>query len=379
MKTIYTITALAFLLFSCSSSKKYDTNPTTNSVENLVKKYNRKPADTALLNKLVYSYNLLHNQYLAEAEALMNRNTPQSWEAAANIYKKLNDLNSTTAKNDELFTLLNPKSYVTVMENARLEAADGYYNLAIDYLNNNDWSSAREATTFLNKVKSLGGNNYKDISQLIPQAREAGTVDILVEPIRTDGIYFNNSFNNFGNQSGYRLADQLVTDMGGQWNTNGRYRVYATGRYFNSNKEPDWVAEPAWTYWNTTPVRYSTNKRNVSKQIQTGKDTLNRPIYKTVTATLTITEAVVSADGRVEMRINDVKNRQSIGSRSWTENYTWKQTWATYTGDSDALSDEDWNLVRQQRNNEPNEERLQSEILRRMYPDMLRWFKNIAD
>ena len=378
MKTIYTITALAFLLFSCASSKKYDTNPTTNSVENMVKKYNRKPADSALLNKLVYSYNLLHNQYLGEAEALMNRNTPQSWEAAANIYKKLNDLNSTTAKSDELVALLNPKSYVTVMENARLQAADGYYNMAIDYLTNNDWSSAREATTYLNKVNSLGGNNYKDIRQLIPQAREAGTVDILVEPIRTDGIYFNNRFN-MGNQSGYRFADQLVTDMGGQWNTNGRYRVYATGRYFNSNKEPDWVAEPAWTYWNTTPIRYSTNNRNVSRQIQTGTDTLNRPIYKTVFATLTITEAVISADGRIEMRINDIKNRQNIGSRSWTENFTWRETWATYTGDGNALSNEDWNMVRQQRNNEPNEDHLQSEILRRIYPDMLRWFKSIAD
>ncbi len=378
MKTIYTITALAFLLFSCASSKKYDTNPTTNSVENLVKKYNRKPADTALLNKLVNSYNLLHNQYLGEAEILINRNTPQSWEAAANIYSKLNDLNATTAKNDELFTLLNPKSYVSVMENARLQAADGYYNLAIENLNNNDWRSAREASTYLNKVKSLGGNQYKDLKQLIPQAREAGMVDIIVEPLRTDGLYFNNRFD-MGNQSGYRLADQLVTDMGGQWNTNGRYRIHTAGRYFNNRKEPDWVAQPAWTSWNANPIRYSTNKRNVSKQIQTGKDTLNRPIYKTVTAILTITEAVVSADGRVEMRINDVKNRQSISSHSWAESYTWKQTWATYTGNGDALSDEDWNLVRQQRNNEPDEDRLQSEILRKMYPDMLRWFKNVAD
>ena len=377
MKTLYAVTIVAFLI-GCASSKKYDDSPTTNSVEKLVKKYNRKPADTALLNKLVYSFNLLHNQYLNEAEALMARNTPQSWEAAANLYSRLNDLNSTTAQNDELFTLLNPKSYITVMENARLEAADGYYNLAIDYLDNNHWSSAREASNYLNKVKNLAGN-FRDINQLIPQAREAATVDILVQPLQTDGYYFNSGY--MGNQSGYRLADQLVNDMGGQWNNNGRYRVYASGRYNNgNNKEPDWVAEPVWTYWRINPVQYHTYNRTVSRQKQTGTDTLNRPIYRTVSALLTITESTINAEGHLELRITDVKDNSSVGRRNWNENYTWKQAYATYSGDGDALTPDDWNLVRQQRNNQRlDEDQIQMEILQRIYPDMLRWFKNMAD
>ncbi|MES2774119.1 MAG: hypothetical protein V4722_08035 [Bacteroidota bacterium] len=376
MKIIYTITALAFLLIGCASSK-FDTSPTTNSVEKLIKKYNKKPEDTAVLNRLVFGYNLLHEQYLQEIETLKYRNTPQHWEAISNLYGKLNDLNSNAAKNKDLYDLLQPKNYDADINQAMLNAADGYYGFAEDLMYNNNWRDAREASTFLTKVKSLAGNNYKDVADMAAQAREIATVDILIQPIRSEGLYTNSGY--YGNQQNNRLTDQLVRDMGGEWSTYGRYRVFAAETYFDNTKAPDWIAEPVWTYWRTSPVQYNTTKRTVNKQKQIGTDTLNRPVYKTITAILTITQATVNTDGRMELRINDVKDRSNVGNRTWNENYCWTQTYASYTGDGDALSNEDWNLVRQQRTNPPREGQLQAEILQRIYPDMLRWFKNIAE
>ncbi|MEO7310876.1 MAG: hypothetical protein ABIX01_10800 [Chitinophagaceae bacterium] len=377
MKTIYTIAALAFLFIGCASTK-YDTSPTTTSVEKLIKKHNRKPEDTAVLNRLVFGYNLLHEQYLQEIETLKIRNTPRNWEAVSDLYGKVNELNTNASKNGDLYELLQPKNYNADINDAMLHAANGYYEMSIDLVNADNWREAREASTYLDKIKRLAGSNFKDAAQLTAKAMELATVDILIQPVRNEGFYYNNS--NYGNQyDANRLSDQLVRDMGGEWSTYGRYRVYAADRYYNNGKDPDWIAEPLWTYWKTNPVQYNTSKRTVTKQIQTGKDSANRPIYKTISAVVRITQTTVTADGRLELRISDVKNQATVNSRTWNENYCWTQTYSSYTGDKDALSDEDWNLVRTQRNSPPREEQLQSEVLQKIYPDMLRWFKNIAE
>jgi len=373
MKLLYTTALFAFLLASCASSK-YDTSPTTSSVEKLIKKHTKKPEDTAVLNRLVFGYDLLHQQYTQEINTLSARNTPQAWESIANLYSKLIDLNDNTVQNAELASLLQPKDYSADMAYAKQQAADGYYAYATDQLYENTWRSARAAYTNLNKVKSLA-SNYKDVNTLLPQARELGTVDILVGPVRTEGLFFNTNYNN---TNGYKLAEQLTNDMGGEFYTNGRFRVYVADRY-STNKEPNWAAEPLWTNWRVWPMETKTYNKTVSKNVQVGKDSASKPIYKTVEAVVTVTEKSLRYEGTMELRVNDLQDKSSIGRRSWTEQQTWKQTTATYSGSKDALSDDDWNMIKQSVNNRPSENKMQLDILQKIYPDMLRWFKNIAE
>ena len=374
MKSFYITLGIAVLLGACSSSR-YNTNPTTGSVEKLIKQYNKKPEDTLALQKLVTSYNLLNRQYLLEIDELKAKNTAQSWESAAGIYNKLNDLSINTAKNSELADILKPQNYTDDIAYARLQSADLYYYKATGLLDADNWRDARSAYSYFGKVKNIGGN-YKDVNQLLTEAKAAGTLDIVVQPLRSEGLFSNVNYLSLQRN---QLAEQLVNDMGGSWNSNQWYRTYTANNYNNNSVDPDWVAEPVWTNWRISPVQSRTYKREVSKQIETGKDSLKRPIYKTVRAVLTITETSLQAEGTMELRIADVKTQSSAGRTSWTENYIWKQSFATFKGDEDALSNEDLNLVRKPKERVPGEDKMQLLVMQKIYPDMLRWFRSMAD
>ena len=82
-----------------------------------------------------------------------------------------------------------------------------------------------------------------------------------------------------------------------------------------------------------------------SKEIVIKKDSVVKE-YITVKAKITTTTRTIQADGLVQATVRDYNDRR-IWSDTYRGDYSWTYSFATYTGDERALSDEDKKLINQ--------------------------------
>lgn len=117
------------------------------------------------------------------------------------------------------------------------------------------------------------------------------------------------------------------------------------------------------------PTSY-TYSRNVSRQIENGRDTSGKTKYQTVSATINITKQSFTARGQMDVSITDVNSRKSISYNSYSDDYRWEEEHATYTGDSRALDTNDWAIINNRNYNEPHKEDVLNELYRKIYPQV---------
>ena len=113
-----------------------------------------------------------------------------------------------------------------------------------------------------------------------------------------------------------------------------------------------------------------TYSRNASQQVEVGRDTSGRIIYKTVYATINIARQSFTANADMDINIIDIVTRKSIVYNSVREDYRWQEEHATYNGDSRALSANDWAMINNSYYNEPRKEDVLNELYRKIYPQV---------
>jgi hypothetical protein len=112
------------------------------------------------------------------------------------------------------------------------------------------------------------------------------------------------------------------------------------------------------------------SSRNVSRQIEVGTDTSGKVKYQTVSATLHVVRRNFTASGDMELRITDINSGRIITSNRYSDQFTWQEEYATYTGDSRALSSNDYALLNNTNYRIPRNEEILQEISRRIYPQI---------
>ena len=117
------------------------------------------------------------------------------------------------------------------------------------------------------------------------------------------------------------------------------------------------------------PTAYNYS-RNVSQQVEAGRDTSGKTIYKTVYATINISKQSFTARGQMDVNITDAASRRNISYNTYSDDYRWEEEHATYSGDSRALSNNDWALINNSRYNEPRKEDVLNELYRKIYPQV---------
>ena len=373
MRTLFTlITTSALMLSACSVSKNFEVGDrvTENKYDKLVRGLVKNPADTALANKVNYAYGVQHQQLLNNIARLQTDGTLQAKERLLHAYIELQNFYIDARQNSNIAQLVQPGNVQADIDLARYRAADAWYEYGMTQLGYNDWQHARTAYNAFRKVENWE-SNYKNTLQNLNEAWETGTIDAVIQPLRNEGFYQHTGYNN----NGYGFTSQLTSDLARRGNSD-MYRVYTADEAYRTQRVADWNIEPLWTNWQVGPYRINETKRTVTKQKEIGRDSLKNPIYKTITAVLTIKEAYIKAEGTMEARISNMQNGQLANRRSWCESYTWREQWATYTGDGDALSSSDWDLVRNKRSDRPNEFWMQEKIKEQIYPQMLNYLRN---
>ncbi len=187
---------------------------------------------------------------------------------------------------------------------------------------------------------------------------------------------WNNYGNNFNNDYFQRT---LVRDLGGNYNRTSPSVFYTDWEARRDNIRPDWEVDLTWQYLNIPQPLTNQYSRNVSKQIEISRDSSGKVQYQTVSATLQIIRRYFTASGDMELRVTDLDNRRNITTNRYNEQFNWQEEYATYTGDSRALSGNEYALLNNNNYQIPRKEDILNQLSQRIFPQIRNRIESVVN
>lgn len=381
MKRIFYLIAVITLLAACRSSKDYlERSDGDKALLDAVKKLNKSPGDADATRALPILYTDAQKRHLDKISSLSTRQEANRWNAILSEYYVLQNMYEAITNSNAAAKLVRPADYQKDIYDAQQSGAEAYYQEGISYMALEGRQDAQDAYHAFNAAIKLVPN-YKDAKLKMDEAYERTVVAVVINPITDNSFVFNSGLGNTGyNYSNEYFQQNLIRELGG--NNASRYpaRFYADWEARRENITPDWVVNI--TLRNVDLPRPSTyqNTRNVSKQIENGRDSSGKTIYLTVYATVTTYQQSFTARADMDVDIDEVATRKNIAYNSYREQYIWQDAYATFTGDRRALSNEDLNLINNRNfNTQPRREEVLSELFRKLYPQVRNRIANSVD
>ncbi len=373
MKYIFYIILFTVLLSSCDTSKNYlQRKNEDKALRDVVKKLNKNGDDYDAVQALPILYNNIQAAHLAKIKTYAAGDDAGRWDGIIEEYEALQTACSVIINSTAAFKLITPQSYSTQLLEAKQDAAAAYYAIAQTALDNGSRENAKKAYTYFKKAeKYLPG--YKDAAVKMVTARENAVINVVISPVRDDAYFFNTGWGNAGyNYGNDYFQHKLVRELQNQSSDRYAARFYTDIEARRENVKPDWIIDLQLKNVNIPYPVSSTSLRNLSAQVENGKDTAGRILYKTVYASLNITQSSFTARGDMEVDIKNIETGRLISYHTYSETYRWSQQRATYTGDSRALAAGDWDMVNNSGNqySTPRKEDILNELYRKMYPEI---------
>lgn len=294
-----------------------------------------------------------------------NSSSPDKWQGIVAELEALQRMYTTIKGSRNAAGLVTAADYSADIRDAKETGAGELYNLALDYLETGDRQDARKAYTVFQSVNKLYPN-YKNTRNMLNEAREQGTLDVVINPVQNIGYNYSNV--NFRADNFQR---SLVRDLGGSFGNgiNGA-RFYTDWEAHGNSAQPDWIVDLTWNNVYPNQPYTRTYNREVSREIEIGKDSSGRVIYKTVRATLFITQRQLSVRANMDFRITELATRKNVQWGTIPAYLDVNYEYATYRGDSRALSNYDWQLVNNRRQEYVDEAEIMDALYAKIYPDV---------
>ncbi len=371
-RNLFGLLLVLFLITSCSSTRNSIANTQQDiALLTAIKKLDKNPSDTNLRNNLSNLYKDASKIHLDNIEVYSTLMEADKWGKIIKEYQALQHLSEVINSSSNAKKLLNSSSYQADIDVVKEKAAADYYNIGLDYLNNNDKKSSRDAYYAFKQSQDFVPA-YKDAKRQMDLAYQNSVLNVIVNPVTDNSYYYNNAgWNSFGNSfNNDYMQRSLVRDLGGDYTKNSFAKFYTDWDARRANIDPDVFVDLTWVNLDIPQPYSSQYTRSVSKQIEIGRDTSGHVSYQTVSATLNITKRYFTATGDLENRITDAVNRNTINTRRYTAQYNWQQEYATYRGDSRALSGNDLALLNNNNFQIPTKQDILNELYQRIYPQV---------
>ena len=372
MKYLLYTFLIALFLNSCASSKNYlERSDEDKALLDAIKKLNKSATDENASSAIPVLYSNIKASRLAKINTLKTEKDLSRWDKIIKEYQYLQDAYDAIVNSPAAFKLVNAESYNSQLYESRQNAAEEYYNAGLVFLEKTGRENAKKAYTHFNKSdKFIPG--FKDAQQKSNDAYNKAVVDVIINPVQDNSFFSNNTWGNTGyNYVNDYFQQTLVRELNGINKERYPARFYSDWQANRENIQPDWIVDMKIRNIDIPyPSNYNYN-RNASNQVQIGTDTSGNPVYKTVTALVRITRSSFTARADMEVNISDVTTGKNISYRNFREDYRWQQESATYSGDSRALSAQDWELI----NNagfygQPRKEDILNELFKKLYPQV---------
>ncbi|MGB5007648.1 MAG: hypothetical protein WBO39_11995 [Ferruginibacter sp.] len=371
MKYIFYTLIAGFILIGCKTSKDYlSRSENDNTLFDAVKTLKKNSGDTSALNALPVLYTLAQQRNLRKINSYSSSRELVRWDKIIESYNTLQRMHDAIIEVDAASRVVTPVNYRQAIYDIKQQAAADHYAQATEFLNKPGRSDAKKAYNYFKKADALVPG-YEDARLKMDEAYQYAIVNVVVNPVQDNSYFFNTGWGNYGyNYSNEYFQQTLIRELGGKNSSRYPARFYTDWEARRDNVQPDWdVNLTLRNMYIPRPNTYNYS-RNVSRQVETGRDTSGKVIYQTVYATINITQRSFTARAEMEINITDLDTRKNITSQTFREDYRWQDEQATYTGDSRALGPNEWALINNSYNNEPRKEDILNELYRKLYPQV---------
>jgi len=379
MKKILFVIITMLVLASCKTSKDYlSRSQDDKTLFDIVKQLNKHSSDTNAILALPQVYSLLQQKHLKNIHNYNNSIDPGRWEKIYSSYNALQNLYDAIDNSAAAGNLVTPVNYEKEIVAVKEAAAEDYYNTGLSFLDNANRQDARKAYTHFKKADNWV-RDYKDAKSKMEEAFQSSIILVQINPVQDNSFFFNTGWGNTGyNFSNEYFQQNLIRDLGGTYASRYPAKFYTEWQARREDVKPDWVVDLVLRNIDIPrPVSY-TYSRKRSKQVEDGRDTSGKVIYKTVYATVNIKRQSINARGQMDVNITDIANHTIIASNTYSDTYNWQQEIASYTGDSRALTSSDLALINNSYNL-PRKEDILNELYRNIYPQVKNKISNEVD
>jgi len=371
MKYIFYILTGLLVLAGCTTSKDYLSRiDNDNTIFDAIKTLKKHSNDSIALNALPALYTSAQQRNLRKINSYSSSRELSRWDKIIDGYNTLQAMHDAIIEVDAASRLVSPVDYRQNIYDSKQQVAADYYQQATILLNKPGRDDAKKAYTFFKKADNLVPG-YEDAKLKMDEAYQHAIVNVVINPVQDNSYFFNTGWGNYGyNYSNEYFQQTLVRELKGINSNRYPARFYTDWEARRDNVQPDWeINLTLRNMYIPRPQTYSYN-RNASQQVEVGRDTSGKIIYRTVYATVNIARQSFTAHADMDIYITDIFNNKNITNSTFREDYRWEEEHATYTGDSRALSANDWALINNSYYNEPRKEDVLNELYRKLYPQV---------
>lgn len=339
---------LISLLFSCSGSRHAGYSD-QKDLASLIKRLKKRGDDPVVLQDIRQLYAEAHYKSEIRLQGYYLNNGLSRWETIIPELESLQKMHDIILNSAYAYSNVKPVNYLQQINASRDSAASDYYQYASQLNTGVSRSQNREAYNAYARVLNYK-SNYLDSRTRMNELYNSSIINVLVNPVEYDMLGWGlNSFPVFNGRA-MDVQSRLIQDLGGQSANSIPARFYTPLQLRQSNESPKLVTDMVWRNVQINNPVSNFRSYNRSKQIEFGKDSANRPVYRTIYATVNIEERRIEATGTLHLLINDISIRSQILWDQLYATYTNTTEIATYTGDRRALTNNDWTLINNSRN-----------------------------
>jgi hypothetical protein len=339
--TLFIVSSL--FLVSCKTAEKlYNKGRYDEAVTLAAKKLQKKPGDAGLIDVLQGAYRFAVEDHEARIRNHSNSLNDLRYENIYREYMSLQCLYDAIRRSPSVFDIVKPTDYSTYITTYKEEAANARVERGLELLDENNKLSARQAYYEFQKALSLKPGDI-GIQQKMNDAYANAVTNVYIRPLSRSGFQYG-SYNFDYQDFNYNMLRYLNS------NTNQFVRYYTQPVSGNQDPRIDNTVDMRFTdvnigRYNDSRVTREVSKQIVAKEIVLKKDSVVKE-YITVKAKITVTTRTIQANGLLQAVIRDQGARR-LWSDTYRGDYNWSYSFATYTGDERALSEDDKKLINQ--------------------------------
>ncbi len=361
MKVAYylLLAMLVALSVQCSSSKKLlERGDYYEAVLKATDKLRRSPRNNKAQAALRQAYPLATEQLLSDINQAKQAKDAFQWSIAADNYRQLNAMYDAIRSSPSARKVISrPKSFHQQYGQVKNKAAAEQYQAGEQAMRENTIESARQAYFHYQQAQDYVPR-YKNVTQKLVEAQNAGTLKVLVEPRSVPSRYYQVSADFFYDQvsdflRNYERRNQFIAFYDARKAQRQQleypdhvlrlqFEDFVVGQSHTHQKE-ETVTRDSVKVGEIEVAAQRPKKRTVSRDIETFSSTsrtVKKPVYGKVNAKLITTRAEISSRGILGVSIVEGNSNRSLLRDEFQGEHLWFAEWARYQGDERALSED---------------------------------------
>lgn len=347
MKKLSYLLIISFFLISCNSSQKMlERGQYDQAIDRATEKLMKKPNNSKELGVLKEAYELANMFDKERIEFLELEGLEESWVEIYELYEQLNwrqnKVRRLPSQIRNEFTFYN---YDNEIVESKMAAAEVSYKRGIDFLEQGDKMSARQAYNEFDRAAQIYPG-YEDVDQKLYESHQLGMNHALYFIENNSGMVLPEFFD-------VEMKKTTLKDLNTHWlnfdtyeNENIEYDYFLVLNITEIAYSPETVERRIYSESKEIQdgLRYELDEDGNVKKDSTGTD-IQVPNMITVTAEITESEQKKTAFVAGSLDIYDLRSDQLLRTESASVEAVFQHRYGEFSGNRKALSEETEKII----------------------------------